>query len=71
MPKENKNIMSEIVVVGLQEMIKATFKETIGNLLTKKSHTILTSWQETITRALNSINLKKNITDPGEQFLFY
>ena len=48
--------MPDIVVLGLQEVIKSTVVAMIGQIFTQDADTKYEQWTEMVTRALNYVN---------------
>ena len=58
--------LPDIVIVGLQEVVKATVISMIGNFFTGSGEEEIQSWKTMITNALNSINQFRRLFDREE-----
>lgn len=63
--------MPDIVVMGIQEMVKSTVRGMIKNFLTKGHEELTQQWIEHIVNALNHVNQFRSRFDSGEQYAYY
>lgn len=65
---ENSEHQPDIIVVGLQEVIKLSL---ITSLFNSSDPSIIPRWIETLQNSMNQVNGKKNIVEPNEQYAFF
>ena len=82
MPKDHTQIIQifqetktqhtpDIVIVGLQEVIKSTARAMIKNFFVQNSEELTQVWIRIIVKALNTVNQFKQIFDKNEQYSYY
>ena len=63
--------MPDIVVVGLQEVIKSTVRAMLKNFFAGNAEELTQEWIKVIVRALNHVNQFRSIFDKNEQYAYY
>ena len=66
-----QSTLPDIVIVGLQEVVKATVISMIGNFFTGSGEEEIAQYKVLITAALNHVNQFRRIIDDGERYAFY
>ena len=63
--------MPDIVIVGLQEVIKSTVRAFVKNFFAGNAEELTNEWIRVICRALNHVNQFRSIFDQSEQYKYY
>lgn len=63
--------MPDIVVIGLQEVIKSTMRAMVKNFFKGNGEELTQEWIKIIVRALNYVNQFRSILDKNEQYAYY